>query len=84
MKTLIVTLVAVASLVLAGMAFAGQGGGPSCNGAVHGAFANANGNFGFLGEAGGTPGYHDGAVGQEQGATGYNNSTAAATCNAAG
>jgi hypothetical protein len=33
-----------------------------------------NGNFGFLGELGGAPGYHDGAVGQEVGATGYNNS----------
>ena len=84
MKTLIVTLVAVASLVLAGMAFADQGGTPSCNGAAHGAFANVNGNFGWLGDAGGTPGYHDGAVGQEPGATGYNNSTASATCNAAG
>jgi hypothetical protein len=45
----------------------------SC-GAAHGAFANVNGNFGFLGEAGGTPGYHNGAVGQQLGATGYNNS----------
>ena len=45
-------------------------------GAIHGAFANVNGDFGFLGELGGTPGYHDGAVGQDPGATGYNNSTA--------
>ena len=43
-------------------------------GAAHGAFADQNGNFGFLGEAGGTPGYHNGAVGQEPGATGSNNS----------
>jgi hypothetical protein len=50
-------------------------------GAIHGAFANVNGNFGFLGDAGGTPGYHDGAVGQDAGATGYNNSTASAACN---
>ena len=50
-------------------------------GAIHGAFANVNGNFGFLGEVGGTPGYHDGAVGQDPGATGYNNSTASAVCN---
>ncbi len=42
-------------------------------GATHGAFADVNGNFGFLGELGGTPGYH-GAVGQESPATGYNNS----------
>lgn len=46
---------------------------PSACGAVHGAFANVNGNFGWLGPLGGTPGYH-GAVGQEPGATGYNNS----------
>ncbi len=50
-------------------------------GAIHGAFANVNGNFGFLGDAGGTPGYHDGAVGQDPGATGFNNSTASAACN---
>jgi len=49
-------------------------------GAVHGAFANVNGNFGFLGDVGGTPGYHDGAVGQDPGATGYNNSTASQVC----
>lgn len=54
----------------AGAAFAA----PSDCGAVHGAFANVNGNFGFLGEAGGTPGYHNGATGQDVGATGYNNS----------
>lgn len=46
---------------------------PSACGATHGAFANVNGNFGWLGPLGGTPGYHD-AVGQEPGATGYNNS----------
>ena len=52
---------------------------PSACGAVHGAFANVNGNFGWLGDVfpngeRGTPGYHNGAVGQEPGATGYNNS----------
>ena len=50
-------------------------------GAIHGAFANVNGNFGFLGQEGGTPGAHDGAVGQDPGATGYNNSTASQACN---
>ncbi len=49
-------------------------------GAIHGAFANVNGNFGFLGDAGGTPGFHDGAVGQDSGATGSNNSIASETC----
>jgi hypothetical protein len=48
-------------------------------GASHGAFANVNGNFGFLGEVGGTPGYHDGSVGQAPGATGSNNSNS--SCN---
>jgi hypothetical protein len=47
---------------------------PSACGAAHGAFASENGNFGWLGELGGTPGYHDGARGQQPGATGYNNS----------
>ena len=75
MKTLIVTLFAVVSLVLAGMAFAGSSGSSASPcGAVHGAFADVNGNFGFLGASGGTPGYHNGAVGQDPGATGYNNS----------
>lgn len=45
----------------------------SSSGASHGAFADANGNFGSLGSVGGTPGAHN-AVGQEVGATGYNNS----------
>ena len=81
MKKLIVSTIATASLVFAGVALADQGGTPSCNRAAHGAFANVNGNFGFLGALGGTPGYHNGAVGQEPGATGYNNSTAAASCN---
>lgn len=30
---------------------------------------------------GGTPGIHDGAVGQDPGATGYDNSTASQACN---
>lgn len=53
---------------------AGDGSHASACGAVHGAFADVNGNFGFLGASGGTPGYHNGAVGQQPGATGYNNS----------
>lgn len=52
---------------------AGDGSQASACGAVHGAFADVNGNFGWLGEEGGTPGYH-GAVGQTPPATGYNNS----------
>ena len=53
----------------------------SACGAIHGAFANVNGNFGFLGTAGRTPGYHDGAVGQDPNATGYNNSNGSVACN---
>jgi hypothetical protein len=52
----------------------GASASPSACGAAHGAFANENGNFGFLGDVGGTPGYHNGARGQQPGATGYNNS----------
>lgn len=52
---------------------AGAFAAPSDCGATHGAFANVNGNFGWLGDLGGTPGYH-GAVGQTPPATGYNNS----------
>jgi hypothetical protein len=46
----------------------------SACGEAHAAQADVNGNFGFLGQAGGTPGYHNGARGQDPGATGYNNS----------
>lgn len=41
--------------------------------ASSGAFLAGDGNYGWLGDLGGTPGYHD-AVGQDAGATGYNNS----------
>jgi hypothetical protein len=56
----------------------GDGSNASACGAAHGAFADANGNYGFLGPLGGTPGYHNGAVGQDPGATGSNNSSS--TC----
>jgi hypothetical protein len=72
MKKLLVCAAFAAALALPSVASA-ENQASSC-GAVHGAFANVNGNFGFLGEVGGTPGYHNGAVGQEPGATGYNNS----------
>ncbi len=71
---------AAGALMLSSMAVpalaagAGDGSQASACGAIHGAFADVNGNFGFLGEVGGTPGYHGGAVGQDAGATGYNNS----------
>jgi hypothetical protein len=63
---------AVLALALAVPATSASAAPSSC-GAAHGAFANVNGNFGWLGEMGGTPGYRE-AVGQEEGATGYNNS----------
>lgn len=71
MRKLVMAGAAVAVLALPGVASANNAS--SC-GATHGAFANVNGNFGFLGADGGTPGYHGGAVGQDPGATGYNNS----------
>lgn len=78
MQTILRTgLVLFAVVALSGTALAagaGDGSKASPCGANHGAFADVNNNFGFLGQAGGTPGYHDGAVGQDPGATGYNNS----------
>ncbi len=77
--------IALSALMLGAAALpalaAGSGDGSQASpcGAVHGAFADVNGNFGFLGQAGGTPGYHDGAVGQDPGATGYNNSSTGCT-----
>jgi len=73
MKKRAVMLV-VALLALVGATTAAADNNASECGATHGAFANVNGNFGFLGELGGTPGYHGGARGQDPGATGYNNS----------
>ena len=77
MKVILRTAILIGALTVSAAALAA---GPSDNsqasycGATHGAFADSNGNFGFLGALGGTPGYHNGAVGQETGATGYNNS----------
>jgi hypothetical protein len=68
------TAVAALSIALIGATTASADNNASFCGAAHGAFANVNGNFGFLGQAGGTPGYHNGAVGQDAGATGSNNS----------
>jgi hypothetical protein len=74
MKKFLALAALIASLTLSGVAFAGSDNAtPSQSGACHGAFADVNGNFGWLGPLGGTPGYHD-AVGQVPGATGYNNS----------
>jgi len=72
--TKLATAFAVLAIALIGAATASADNNAATCGASHGAFANVNGNFGFLGEAGGTPGYHNGAVGQDPGATGSNNS----------
>jgi hypothetical protein len=75
MRKLIIIAASVAALAVPTAAMAASGNNQaSDSGATHGAFADANGNFGWLGAEGGTPGYHDGAVGQDPGATGYNNS----------
>src|SRR4051794_31301830 len=72
MKRFITIAVAAAALAVPTGALADSSGShASCEGATHGAFADVNGNFGFLGAVGGTPGYHNGAVGQDPGATGY-------------
>ena len=74
-KKILVGLAASAVVLgaTAAPALAAPGDQASACGAGHGAFASVNGNFGWLGALGGTPGYHN-AVGQELGATGYNNS----------
>ena len=70
-----ITLAIVTVVAALGIGVGGASAEPSPCGAVHGAFANDNGNFGFLGqEWQGAPNYHGGVVGQEPGATGYNNS----------
>jgi len=81
MRKILAICSVVGLLSFLGVLSASAAGTPSCDGAIHGAFANVNGDFGWLGPEGGTPGHHDGAVGQDPGATGYNNSTAAASCN---
>jgi hypothetical protein len=83
-KRLVIGAVASMAVVIApAAAFAAPGNSANSNasacGSAHSAQADVNGNFGFLGQAGGTPGYHDGAVGQDPGATGSNNSSS--TCN---
>jgi hypothetical protein len=84
MKKVIMLATAVVTLAIPATALADSGNNQaSDSGAQHGAFADVNENFGFLGALGGTP-YYDGslghdvagewAVGQDPGATGYNNS----------
>jgi hypothetical protein len=77
MRKFLTAAVAAALMAVPSAAFAAAGDNASDMGQAHGAFAVTNGNFGWLGALGGTPGYHDGAVGQEPGATGYNNSALA-------
>jgi hypothetical protein len=77
MQGILRTGVLIAALAVSSVAFAAgpsDGSKASPCGAIHGAFADSNGNFGFLGPDGGTPGFHNGATGQDPGATGYNNS----------
>ncbi|MGH3084133.1 MAG: hypothetical protein ACRDNP_08765 [Gaiellaceae bacterium] len=83
MKKFITIAAAAAVLAIPAAASAGSGystqpGFASCNGSAHGAFGAFSGDHNL---AGGSPAYHDGAVGQEAGATGFNNSTAASLCN---
>jgi hypothetical protein len=75
MKRLIAVLAVAAGLAIPAGAVASPANDNAQCGtdAASGAFLAGEGNYGFLGEAGGTPGYH-GARGQEPGATGYKNS----------
>lgn len=78
MKTMMIIAGVAGALAFSGAALAagaGDGSQASACGAVHGAFADVNGNFGRIGqEFQGAPNYHNGVRGQEPGATGYNNS----------
>jgi hypothetical protein len=72
MKKLLAPLAVFVALAVPTIASADSTTASPC-GATHGAFANENGNFGWLGAEGGAAGWH-GVVGQAPGATGYNNS----------
>jgi hypothetical protein len=84
MKKLLACAAVLGAMTLSTTGFADQPSNPppaqaganaSPCGAVHGAFASVNGNFGFLGQVyQGAPNYHGGVTGQQPGATGYNNS----------
>ena len=84
MKKTFACAAVLGALTLSTAAFADQptnpppsqaGANASPCGAVHGAFASVNGNFGFIGQTfQGAPNLHGGVTGQEPGATGYNNS----------
>ncbi|MEA2859598.1 MAG: hypothetical protein QOC72_1637 [Methylobacteriaceae bacterium] len=78
MKKIFGLVMLAGALSLSGAAFA-AGKSDSSNaspcGVDHAAQADVNGNFGFLGQQyQGAPNYHGGVMGQEVGATGYNNS----------
>ena len=84
MKKIFACAAVLGALSLSTAAFADQptnpppsqpGANASACGAVHGAFASVNGNFGFIGQdLQGAPNLHGGATGQQTGATGFNNS----------
>ena len=82
MKKIFACAAVLGALTLSTAAFAdppsnppSPGANASPCGAVHGAFASVNGNCGFIGQVyQGAPNYHGGVMGQEPGATGYNNS----------
>jgi hypothetical protein len=73
-KKIIALATAVVALAIPATALAASSDSQaSYSGATHAARADVNHNFGWLGALGGAAGYH-GVVGQESGATGYNNS----------
>jgi hypothetical protein len=84
-RILVLVLALIFCLALATPAFAGEGkdymeqpgySQASDSGQAHGAFGyfGADTNLGVNSLGPGTPTYHGGAVGQDPGATGYNNS----------
>ncbi len=78
-KTIAIGITAIAMAMLVGMVGATGTPTPSSSGACHGAFANVNGNFGYLGTTG-IASSIGGGVPAGPGAAGYDNSAVSGDC----
>jgi hypothetical protein len=73
MRKFIAAATIAAALAVPAVSSAATTNNASCQGATHGAFANVNSNFGWLGQDGGASD-NGTQTGQTPGAVGYNNS----------
>ena len=79
-KTLLLAISISSVMSLPAVALAANASAaPSSSGACHGAFANVNGNFGWLGTTGAASGI-GGGVPAGPGAAGYDNSAVSGDC----